>query len=121
MTEILYCQSPALFLLAVVLLICFFLRRQAHRVRAALDLILWQRLRAGQGTWPEYRDFAARHGDWPGLAEADLYAGRDLMPTADVRAYAGAALSGLYGVAPSLMESTIFPGLIMPDPPRILL
>ena len=35
MTEILYCQSPALFLLAVVLLICFFLRRQAHRVRAA--------------------------------------------------------------------------------------
>ena len=61
------------------------------------------------------------YGDWPGLAEADLYAGRDLMPTADVRAYAGAALSGLYGVAPSLMESTIFPGLIMPDPPRILL
>lgn len=40
MTEILYCQSPALFLLAVVLLICFFLRRQAHRVRAALDLVL---------------------------------------------------------------------------------
>ena len=35
MTEILYCQSPALFLLAVVLLICFLLRRQAHRVRAA--------------------------------------------------------------------------------------
>ena len=32
MTEILYCQSPALFLLAVV--------RQAHRVRAALDLVL---------------------------------------------------------------------------------
>ena len=29
MTEILYCQSPALFLLAVVLLICFLLRRQA--------------------------------------------------------------------------------------------
>ena len=61
------------------------------------------------------------YGDWPGLAEADLYAGRDLMPTADVRAYAGAALSGLYGVAPSLVESTIFPGLIMPEPPRILL
>ena len=38
MTEILYCQSPALFLLAVVLLICFLLRRQAHRVRAALDM-----------------------------------------------------------------------------------
>ena len=40
MTEILYCQSPALCLLAVVLLICFLLRRQAHRVRAALDLVL---------------------------------------------------------------------------------
>ena len=40
MTEILYCQSPALFLLAAVLLICFLLRRQAHRVRAALDLVL---------------------------------------------------------------------------------
>lgn len=34
----------------------------------ALDLVAWQRLRAGQGTWPEYRDFAARHGDWPGMA-----------------------------------------------------
>ncbi|PZO64047.1 MAG: lytic transglycosylase [Paracoccus denitrificans] len=33
----------------------------------ATDLILWQRLRAGQGTWPEYRDFAARNPDWPGL------------------------------------------------------
>lgn len=34
----------------------------------ARDLVLWQRLRAGQGNWPEYRDFAARHGDWPGMA-----------------------------------------------------
>ncbi len=34
----------------------------------ALDLVAWQRLRAGQGNWPEYRDFAARNGDWPGMA-----------------------------------------------------
>lgn len=34
----------------------------------ARDLILWQRLRAGQGNWAEYRDFAARNGDWPGMA-----------------------------------------------------
>lgn len=61
------------------------------------------------------------YGDWPGLDEGDLYAGRDLMPTADVRAYAGVALSGLFGVPVSKVESTIFPGLIMPDPPRILL
>lgn len=33
----------------------------------AVDLILWQRLRAGQGTWTEYRDFARRNGDWPGM------------------------------------------------------
>lgn len=61
------------------------------------------------------------YGDWPGLDEGDLYAGRDLMPTADVRAYAGAALSGLFGVPASAVESTIFPGLIMPEVPRILL
>ncbi|WP_240200178.1 MULTISPECIES: lytic transglycosylase domain-containing protein [Paracoccus] len=34
----------------------------------ARDLILWQRLRAGQGSWAEYRDFAARNRDWPGMA-----------------------------------------------------
>lgn len=33
----------------------------------ATALIDWQRLRAGQGTWPEYRDFALRHGNWPGM------------------------------------------------------
>ena len=33
----------------------------------AVDLVLWQRLRAGQGSWPEYRDFATRHADWPGM------------------------------------------------------
>jgi len=34
----------------------------------ARDLVAWQRLRAGQGSWPEYRDFAARNRDWPGMA-----------------------------------------------------
>ena len=34
----------------------------------ARDLVAWQRLRAGQGSWPEYRDFARRHADWPGMA-----------------------------------------------------
>ena len=33
----------------------------------AIDLVTWQRLRAGQGTWAEYRDFAARNADWPGM------------------------------------------------------
>lgn len=37
---ILCCQSPALFLAAAVLLLCFFARRSAHRVRAVLDLVV---------------------------------------------------------------------------------
>ncbi len=33
----------------------------------AQSLIAWQKLRAGQGSWPEYRDFAAAHPDFPGM------------------------------------------------------
>ena len=33
----------------------------------ALDLVTWQRLRAGQGVWAEYLDFARRNPDWPGM------------------------------------------------------
>lgn len=33
----------------------------------ALDLVAWQRLRAGQGGWAEYLDFARRNPDWPGM------------------------------------------------------
>ncbi|GAB1361893.1 transglycosylase SLT domain-containing protein [Rhodobacter sp.] len=31
------------------------------------DLILWQKLRAGEGTLGEYEDFLSRRADWPGL------------------------------------------------------
>lgn len=56
-------------------------------------------------------------GHWPGLAEADLYDRRDLMPTSDVRSYAAHALRGLYGLDLALLEKTVFPGLqIGPDP-----
>ncbi|WBU56968.1 DUF1501 domain-containing protein [Paracoccus sediminicola] len=61
------------------------------------------------------------YGSWPGLGESDLYAGRDLMPTADVRSYAGAAISGLFGLSASDIETSIFPGLDFAAPPRILL
>ncbi|MDO5604925.1 MAG: DUF1501 domain-containing protein [Paracoccus sp. (in: a-proteobacteria)] len=61
------------------------------------------------------------YGDWPGLDETSLYAGRDLMPTADVRAYAGAALAGMFGVGVPQVETTIFPGLDMSAAPQILL
>lgn len=34
----------------------------------AADLIEWQRLRAGQGSFDEYADFVSRRADWPGMA-----------------------------------------------------
>lgn len=61
------------------------------------------------------------YGEWPGLEESNLYAGRDLMPTADVRAYAGWALRGLYGLNIAQIEDTVFPGLRMERDPGILL
>lgn len=60
------------------------------------------------------------HADWPGLADDALYQQRDLMPTRDVRAYAGWAMRGLFGTAPGLIEDTIFPGLDLGPDPRIL-
>jgi len=53
------------------------------------------------------------YGAWPGLGELDLYQGRDLMPTGDVRAYAGTALSGLFGIGATALETTVFPGIEM--------
>ncbi len=54
-------------------------------------------------------------GQWPGLGEADLYQGRDLEPTADVRRYLGWALRDLFGMQASALGSTVFPGLDMGD------
>ncbi len=40
----------------------------AHRSGPVTEsLIAWQKLRAGQGSWPEYRDFARQHPDFPGM------------------------------------------------------
>ncbi|NDW53294.1 DUF1501 domain-containing protein [Aliiroseovarius sp. PrR006] len=61
------------------------------------------------------------YGDWPGLAEEDLYNRRDLMPTADIRLYAAAAMRGLFNATPSEIEGTIFPGLdLSPGLPKII-
>ncbi len=60
------------------------------------------------------------YGAWPGLAPADLYAGRDLMPTADVRAYAAWAIRGLAGLDQQVLEATVFPGLEMGADPGII-
>lgn len=60
------------------------------------------------------------YGQWPGLAEADLFDRRDLMPTGDVRRYAGWAMQGMYGLDRDVIEKVIFPGLEMGADPKIL-
>ena len=61
------------------------------------------------------------YGNWPGLGESALYQARDLMPTGDVRAYAAAALSGVFGLSKSQLETQVFPGLDLSTPPEIIL
>lgn len=60
------------------------------------------------------------YGRYPGLAEADLYDRRDLMPTSDVRAWAAWAMSGLYGFDRGTLEKAVFPGLDMGENPDFL-
>lgn len=60
-------------------------------------------------------------GRWPGLKEADMFDRRDLMPTSDLRRYAGHVMRGLFGVAASDIEASVFPGLDMGEEPGLLL
>ncbi|AGT09509.1 DUF1501 domain-containing protein [Paracoccus aminophilus] len=60
------------------------------------------------------------YGDWPGLQDNQLYAGRDLMPTGDIRAYAAWAMRNLYGIERGALESQIFAGLDMGTDPKFL-
>ncbi|WP_152618590.1 DUF1501 domain-containing protein [Leisingera sp. ANG-Vp] len=60
-------------------------------------------------------------GRWPGLAEADLYARRDLMPTGDVRSHLAWLLHGLMQAGKSGLETRVFPGLEMAEDPGLLL
>jgi len=48
-------------------------------------------------------------GDWPGLADRDLYEGRDLRPTLDLRAIFKSVLSEQYGLSASALETAVFP------------
>jgi uncharacterized protein (DUF1501 family) len=48
--------------------------------------------------------------DWPGLKEAQLYQGRDLMPTTDLRSVAKGVLTDFYGVSPATLSDRVFPG-----------
>jgi uncharacterized protein (DUF1501 family) len=60
-------------------------------------------------------------GDWPGLADSALYAGRDVMPTRDVRAHAGWVMRALFGLERSVIEGAVFPGVELGPDPRIVL
>ncbi len=60
-------------------------------------------------------------GDWPGLGENALYAGRDLMPLRDIRAYAAWGLRDMFGLRASEVSGVVFPGLDMDENPRLLL
>jgi uncharacterized protein (DUF1501 family) len=48
--------------------------------------------------------------DWPGLKEANLYEGRDLKPTTDLRAVLKGLLHHHVGVSEKALASLIFPG-----------
>lgn len=50
-------------------------------------------------------------GTWPGLAPEQLYEGRDLMPTTDVRALAAALLHRQFDISLSNLAGRVFPGL----------
>ena len=47
--------------------------------------------------------------DWPGLGSNDLYAGRDLRPTADIRSLFKGVLGQHLGISDALLEETVFP------------
>ena len=52
----------------------------------ALDMIAWWRLRAGDGTWPQYQGFLERNGDWPGLKRLRRRGEEHIPESADPRA-----------------------------------
>lgn len=58
--------------------------------------------------------------DWPGLTEADLFQGRDLRPTRDLRAPLGWLLRDLFGFEPHVIENAIFPGTEMGTDPGLI-
>ena len=60
-------------------------------------------------------------GAWPGLGEGELYAGRDLMPTRDVRSFAAWVMRDLMGIDRTTLEQAVFPGLDLGSNPGLVL
>lgn len=48
--------------------------------------------------------------DWPGLGDAQLYEGRDLKPTADLRAVLKGLLADQFGLSAAVLADSVFPG-----------
>jgi uncharacterized protein (DUF1501 family) len=55
-------------------------------------------------------------GDWPGLAPSQLYDGRDLRPTVDLRSVFKGVLRDHLGIAPTVLETAVFPGSVAARP-----
>ena len=47
--------------------------------------------------------------DWPGLKPAQLYEGRDLRPTTDLRAVLKGVLAGQFGLSQAVLGQSVFP------------
>ena len=47
--------------------------------------------------------------DWPGLKPANLYQGRDLAPTTDLRAVMKGVLKDQFGLAEKVLAGSVFP------------
>ena len=54
--------------------------------------------------------------DWPGLRRADLYEGRDLKPTADMRSLFKGILEGHLSLSREFLDARVFPGSAMTKP-----
>ena len=48
--------------------------------------------------------------DWPGLSSRNLYQGRDLMPTLDLRCVLKGVLEEQLSVSPRALDASVFPG-----------
>jgi len=48
--------------------------------------------------------------DWPGLSDRDLFEGRDLRPTLDLRSVFKGILNEQYGLSARALDTSVFPG-----------
>ena len=58
--------------------------------------------------------------DWPGLAKENLYQGRDLMPTTDLRSLWKGILAEHYKIPEAFLDTKVFPDSSVAKPLRDL-